>query len=198
VGPAAARANGDPASDFLLSQDVFFPFENKLSAGVKQDLVAAAERANSAGYPVRVAILNTRSDLGLVPQMFGRPQPYAEFLGSEIGFVFQGHLLVAMPKGLGLSYKGGKPDPDRGVVARIRVPDGPDGTGTAAVRAVPRLAARAGRTGGGGGAGVSVEVIAAVVATLLMIGGILVIVLLARRRQLEGEDTGEPPSRSSA
>ncbi len=83
-------------------------------------------------------------------------------------------------------------------MARIRVTDGPDGTGRAAATAVPRLAARAGRTGGGGGGGVSVEVIAAVVATLVMIGGILVIVLLARGREPEGEDTGEPPSPSSA
>ena len=197
MAPSAARANGDPASDFLLSQDVFFPFENKLSARVKQDLVGAVEQANSAGYPVKVAIINTRSDLGLVPQMFGRPQPYAEFLGSEIGFVFQGHLVVAMPQGLGLSFKGGKPDPNRGVVARIRVNGGPDGTGRAAATAVPRLAARAGRTGGGSG-GVSVELIAGVVATLVVVGGILVIVLLARGREPEGEDSGEPPSPSSA
>jgi hypothetical protein len=198
IAPGLARANGDPASDFLLSQNVFFPFENKLSANVKQDLVAAVQRDNQAGYPVKVAIINSRSDLGLVPGMFGRPQAYAEFLGSEIGFVFQGHLLVAMPKGLGLSYKGGKPDPDRAVVGRIPVPDGPDGTGEAALNALPRLAARSGNTGGGGGGGVSTEVIAAIVATLVMVAGIVVVVLIALRRQPEGEDADEPPSPTSA
>ena len=193
--PAAAPANGDPASDFLLSQDVFFPFERKLSAPVKQDLVAAIERANEAGYPTKVAIINSRSDLGLVPGMFGKPQDYAEFLGSEIRFQFLGHLVVAMPQGLGLSYQGGKPDPQRSTVAKIPVPDGADGTGTASIRAIDRLAA-AGASDSGGG--FPMEIVAGLAATLLVLAGIAAVVVLARRRQQPEDDLDEPPSAPAA
>ena len=98
-------------------------------------------RANDAGYPVKTAIVNTAFDLGTVVDLFGKPQEYAEFLGNELGYVYQGHLLIAMPDGLGLSHRGGKPDPQRTLVEGMAVPDGADGTGEAAVLAVVAVGA---------------------------------------------------------
>ena len=51
----AARADGDPASDYLLTQKVFFPFDFKVPAAKQQQLVALVDEANRAGYPIRVA-----------------------------------------------------------------------------------------------------------------------------------------------
>jgi len=38
--PVAARANGDPASDYLLVQSVFLPFNAKIDANAKKRLDA--------------------------------------------------------------------------------------------------------------------------------------------------------------
>ena len=38
--PAAAQANGDPASDYLLAQNVFLPFTTKIDGGSASPLTA--------------------------------------------------------------------------------------------------------------------------------------------------------------
>jgi hypothetical protein len=157
-------------------QDVFFPFERKLSDPVKRDLVAAVREANGDGYPVKAAVINTPSDLGLVRDMYGKPQEYAEYLGGQLGVVFEGHLLIAMPQGLGLSHNGGRPDPDRRLVADTAVGRDADATGTAAALAVTRLAA----TGSGDG-GVPVLLVVAAVFTLLAAAAVAALVVVARR-----------------
>jgi hypothetical protein len=180
-----AQANGDPASHFLLAQDVFFPFEQKLSDSVKSDLVTVVQSANGAGYPVKAAIINTPSDLGLIAELFGKPQEYAEFLGSELGFLYRGHLLIAMPDGLGLSHRGGKPDPQRTLVGGMTVPEGADGTGEAAIRAVARVATAAGRpvaVPDGSGGGVPVVLVVVGVLTVLVVVAAGALVVVARRR----------------
>jgi hypothetical protein len=186
AAPAPAAANGDPASHFLLVQDVFLPFEQRLSDDAKGDLVAAVQRANRAGYEVKVAVVNTPADLGTARGQFGSAQGYAEFLGKEIGFQFQGHLLVAMPQGLGLSRRGGEPDPQADALDGVRVGEGADGTARAAIEGVSRLAAVEAREGDG----FPLVPALAAVATLLVLGGLVGLVLVGRRRQPEEAGTG--------
>jgi MYXO-CTERM domain-containing protein len=103
VRPTAARADGDPASDVLLAQDVFYPYQPKVSpaleAGLEKTLRAAA-RAD--GLHLKVAIIGTAEELGLVPKLFGYPQAYAQFLDREISFNQPQSLLVVMPVGFGV------------------------------------------------------------------------------------------------
>jgi len=54
--PAVARANGDPASDYLLVQSVFLPFNAKVDRGVTADLADTIREAGKAGYPIKVAV----------------------------------------------------------------------------------------------------------------------------------------------
>jgi hypothetical protein len=97
-----AWADGDPASDVLLVQDVFYPYQPpvppKLEAALN-GLLAATARAH---IPLKVAIIGSREELGLVPEYFGRPQAYAEFLDREISYNEPHSLLVVMPAGFGL------------------------------------------------------------------------------------------------
>jgi hypothetical protein len=100
--PAESRADGDPASDVLLGQDVFYPYQPK----VDPDLEAAMEKtlhaaARAAGLHLKVAIIGAPEELGLVPTFFGHPQAYAEFLDREISFNQPQQLLVVMPAGFG-------------------------------------------------------------------------------------------------
>src|SRR2546423_1634368 len=101
AAPSAARADSDPASDTLLLQDVFLPVEPPLSQSDASAIRKLAATMKKAGYPLKVAIIATPNDLGLVPQIFGKPQYYAGYLGREIDFNKKNNLLVVMPAGYG-------------------------------------------------------------------------------------------------
>jgi hypothetical protein len=106
LAPAAARANGDPASDYLLTQPLFTPIDVKLPAASVEQLKTILADAKAKGYEVRVAVIATRYDLGAVPSLFDKPQIYARFLHQEIRFVYKGPLLIVMPNGFGYHEPG--------------------------------------------------------------------------------------------
>jgi len=125
--PAAAHANGDPASDYLLVQKLFLPFTTKIDrTEVKRldALLSAAERAN---FRIRVAVILSPSDLGTAFSLYRKPEHYAEFLGLELAFVYRGRLLVVMPNGYGYSVKG-DPDPKASKTLKGLAPPGRDAT----------------------------------------------------------------------
>src|SRR5919199_6764252 len=99
--PAPALADGHPASDVLLVQDVYEPYQPKVPKPVIDALNATLKKARVAGFPLKVAIIATKDDLGSVPQFFGRPQPYSSFLEREIAFNQRVPLLTVMPAGYG-------------------------------------------------------------------------------------------------
>ncbi len=109
LGPAAvARADGDPASDVLLSQDSFLPYAPPVKKSFKTALEKVLKDARAAGYPMKVALINTEADLGAYPKLFNSPQQYADLLKGELAAlnphgdaVKAVHLLVVMPGGFG-------------------------------------------------------------------------------------------------
>ena len=141
LAPATALADGDPASDVLLGQSVFLPY-SPISQTLQRQLYAVCAAAQRAGYPVRIALIAARTDLGVVPALFGRPQAYARFLSSEVAGVVNGPVLVVMPSGFGLAQQG-RPLPVN-ALSRVPVTAGTDGLGAAAITGVQRLAAAAG------------------------------------------------------
>jgi hypothetical protein len=147
LAPAAARADGDPASDYLLTVDVFLPFDAKLPARSAQQLTGLVKEARAQGYPIKVALIAGRYDLGSVVSLYGQPQHYAAFLGQELSLVFQGTLLVVMPQGYGV-YRHGRPTAaEQHRLAALPTPAARHvDVATAAVPAVQAVAAAAGRT----------------------------------------------------
>ena len=143
--PAVARANGDPASDYLLTQNVFLPFTTTIDRNEVKRLDALLKAAKRQHSPIRVALILTPSDLGSAFSLFNKPQKYAEFLGLELSFVYRERLLVVMPKGYGSSVNG-NPDPKAAQVLKKLPPPGRDATKEvdAAIIAVQRLAAAEG------------------------------------------------------
>ena len=106
--PQNARADGDPASDVLASDTVFLPYAAP-SAQVAEDLRSVVDAARTAGQPVRVAVIQSRQDLGAVASLFGFPVEYARLLSQELGNPVepgvQGRtepLLIVMPGGYGV------------------------------------------------------------------------------------------------
>jgi hypothetical protein len=106
--PASARGNGDPASDVLLTTQVFLPFEAPISKSAADELTSTVAAANRQGYRIRVAVIAFSGDLGTAVSLWKRPQDYSRFLWSEIAFVYANRLLVAMPSGFGF-HNGKKP-----------------------------------------------------------------------------------------
>jgi hypothetical protein len=145
IAAATALADGDPASDFLLSQDTFIPFDANIPKAQTEQLNAIVAEANKRGVKIKVALIVKRFDLGAVPSLWLKPETYARFLGQELFFLYKGPLLVVMPNGYGVSRAGKALPSAQRVVDKLPPPES-SGTAiaTAATRAVQLLAARKG------------------------------------------------------
>ncbi len=191
--PGAAWADGDPASDVLLGQNVFYPYSPPVSASLQRTLDTAAAAARRAGFSIKVALIASPVDLGVVPDLFGKPQKYAAFLDQEISFNVKQSVLVVMPAGFGGA---GLPAPAAAALAGLPSPSGAksDDLARAAIQAVPKLAAAAGHSfkapgvgnGSGGSASSSGGTSAVVFAAPLLLVALAVAFMTLRSRQARG------------
>ena len=187
--PAQARADGDPASDVLLLQDVYLPYAPGVPAPLAKTITDLLKTTRKAGFPLKVAIIADPKDLGAVPQYFGKPQEYAPFLQSEIAFNSKKPLLIVMPTGYGAAAlpKGSESgleglDPPKSAAG--------EDLGRSAVTAIVKLSAAAGHpvptpklpkaSDTGSGSGTSPLIVIGVPVALLALGGLLAAL---RRRQ---------------
>jgi hypothetical protein len=136
-----ARADGDPASDILISRNVYFPYSSPTPAA-RTGLQRAVDDVYAHGNRLRVALIYDATDMGSVGSLFGKPDDYAHFLAIELGLWYVGPLLVAMPAGFGV-YDGGRSTAaEDGVLRSLRVDaSSPDALANSATAAVERLAA---------------------------------------------------------
>jgi hypothetical protein len=190
--PALTQADGDPASDVLLGANVFYPYDPPVSSSLQKKLNAETAAAARAHLHLKVALIAGPYDLGVVPQMFGRPQQYANFLDQELRLFLGPHppLLVVMPAGYGVQ---GLPRTAISTAASLPKPSGKQSNdlARAALAALPKLAAAAGhpipgtvasRPDSGSGGSTWILVVLALVA-IAIAGGVLVARhRLARRR----------------
>ncbi len=143
-GAAPARADGDPASDVLATQPLFLPQDAGLPVNQQAALADLLETTRRIGYPIRVALIASPTDLGSVTELWRQPQTYARFLGQELSLTYRGPLLVVMPNGFGFAGFSRPITNPRAATAGVRLSDVGGGLGSATVEAVQRLAARAG------------------------------------------------------
>jgi hypothetical protein len=140
----AASANGDPASDVLLTQQVFVGPEVPLSQSDLDELTKTVAEANKRGYPIRVALIAFTGDLGTALSLWGHPQPYSKFLWSELSFVYDKRVLVVMPSGFGV-YNGKRPvTKEQRALANLQAGKSPAALAQSATQAVRALAASGG------------------------------------------------------
>ncbi len=109
IWPVRALADGDPASDVLTETPVYVPADAGIPASGQAQLRQLVGEAAGHGDPLRVALIAHRSDLGSIGALWGRPNVYAGFLGTELSLVAHGTLLVVMPNGYGVDVIG-EPD----------------------------------------------------------------------------------------
>lgn len=101
--PASARADGDPASDVLLGTDVFYPY-TPVSPADESALTGATTTLRKEKAPIKIALIASPTDLGVIPTLFDHAQQYANFLDTEISFTGPQPLLVVMPNGYGTAH----------------------------------------------------------------------------------------------
>jgi hypothetical protein len=77
--PAPARADGDPASDVLATQALFLPQDAGATPAQRAQLSALLATAARRGYPIAVALVAARGDLGSVTALWRQPETYARF-----------------------------------------------------------------------------------------------------------------------
>ncbi len=142
--PTLALADGDPASDVLASQPLFLPSDAAVPASQQAQLSALLGAAQRSGYPIRVALIASKTDLGSVTGLWRSPQNYAKFLGQELSLVNQRPLLVVMPNGFGLSGPAKTVASGETALRGIPIPAGGGGLAAAALTGVQRLSAAAG------------------------------------------------------
>jgi hypothetical protein len=198
--PAAASADGDPASDVLLLQDTYLPYTPPVPKPVSDALTRTLAAGKKKGFKLKVAVIATKNDLGSVPQFFGRPQPYAAFLGSEIAFNKPKPLLVVMQGGYGTSALG---PGAAGALEGLKPPASGSGDdlGRAAIDATIKLAKASGialpppklpkSSSGGGGGGTSPAIVFGVPVLLLALGGALATLRARQARDAEAAGDGE-------
>jgi hypothetical protein len=135
-----AYADGDPASDVLAVQKLFLPADAGIPAGQQLQLTDLLDQSARRGYPLRVAIVGSASDLGSVTALWRRPETYARFLGSELALVYHGTVLVVMPNGYGSDVTAAG---TRTASGETELPLPAQHLGTAAIAAVERFATSA-------------------------------------------------------
>jgi hypothetical protein len=188
IAPSVALADGDPASDVLLGQDVFYPYSPATAKATANQLNALTTAARKAGFPIKVALIASPIDLGVVPDLFKQPQKYADFLVQEISFQGKQHLLVVMPNGYGTQ---GLPAAASSAVAALPKPSGAtsNSLAEAAIAAVPKIAAAAGHpisssaSGSSSSGGSSTAVILVIVLAVVAVGASAGVLVLRRREQ---------------
>jgi MYXO-CTERM domain-containing protein len=184
---APALADGDPASDVLLGQNVFFPYSPPTSAPLQRKLNAVTAAARRGGLQIKVALIGSPVDLGVVPDLFGKPQKYAEFLDQEISFRTKQPLVVVMATGYGSV---GLSPAATNALTKVAKPAGhsSDALANAAIGALAKVAAADGHPiqgisgiGGSSGSGTTTTIIVVLLAAaaLATLGALVAV----RRRQ---------------
>ena len=190
VAVPAAHADADPASDVLYTQRIYLPFfGEKVSPENAAVLKKTVDAAWKKGYPIKVALIATRNDLGGVFQLWEKPQTYADFLGRELVFLYKGKLITVMPNGVGVYQYREAVTKEKALVKTIRVEEGADGVANAATLAVAKLAGlptpKLPSNGSGGDGGTPIwELVVIVAGGVAILAAMLVLgPMVWRRRQ---------------
>ena len=138
----AAWADGDPAGDVLIQQNVFYGSKLDLRSKEAAQLMALTEQAKEKGYEIRVAALTVPEDLGAINYLWDDPTNYADFLTAEIQAVYRERTLVVMPSGLAIWWRDNEFADEQAILDELGGPgEDPTAVMPLAMDAIVKLAA---------------------------------------------------------
>jgi hypothetical protein len=187
VAVPLARADGDPASDVLYGSNLFPSYDSGISAANLQALQQTLDDSKKAGYEIRVAVIAKPDDLGAVTALWAKPKHYARFLGTELGIVYRGPVLIVMPNGIGFFHADHDTKNAYAALKTIQTGDG-NQLAQAAVDSVAALARQAGHPFTPHAASASsssspwAPLLVGVGAAAVIVGALVAFLLLWRRR----------------
>lgn len=182
-----ARADGDPASDVLYSTSLYPSYDSGISAANLAALRATLDDSKKAGYEIRVAVIAKPDDLGAVTSLWAKPKDYARFLGTELGIVYKGPVLIVMPNGIGFYHANHNTTPAYTALQTIQSGSG-NQLASAATDSVATLARQAGHpftphTISAASSSTSrTPLLVGVGAALVIVAGLVILLLFRRRR----------------
>jgi cytochrome oxidase Cu insertion factor (SCO1/SenC/PrrC family) len=206
-----ARADGDPASDYLAGRQVFLSSQATSPSTSQRALLGVVDAANRSGFAIRVAIISSEYDLGSITELWRKPRIYARFLGLELSLAYEQRLLVVMPNGFGFNWPKHSTGSAYRTLARVPIGSGDTGLLDAAQMAVRRLAAADGitvslptkrptdatATARANGDNRIVLIAAALAALAGVLAGVLGVLLALRRRGRTRPEVANEPSVAS-
>jgi cytochrome oxidase Cu insertion factor (SCO1/SenC/PrrC family) len=195
VSGGVARADTDPASDYLVANQVFLTSQSTATSPAQRQLIAAVAAANRTGFAIRVAVISSNYDLGSDPGLWDKPRTYARFLGVELSRAGRRQrLLVVMPSGFGFDWPGHPTAGTYRLLATVPL-DSRAGSGLAAAAevAIRRLARASGvalptsqpAAGGGSarpGSAATLTIIGALAGGMAALFAFAIVVTRVRRR----------------
>ena len=209
VWGGVARADTDPASDYLVDNQVFLSSQSTGLSSAQRQLVAAVTAANRAGFAIRVAVISSSYDLGSVPELWDKPRTYARFLGVELSRADRRQrLLVVMPNGFGFNWPGHPTAGTYRLLAAVPLDSGAGaGLAGAAEVAIRRLARTSGvalppsqpAAGGGSaraGSAAALTIIGAVAGGIAALVAFAIAITRVRRRLALRRERPERPRSS--
>jgi hypothetical protein len=180
--PVGGLADGDPASDVLISSSLYTPVAQKISPPVLQQLQKTIEQADAGGFNVRVALILDRTDLGAVPQLYGHPKSYVKLLSAELFYVWKSAVIAVQPAGVGVAnikpLAPAQAAADTIEVAKPATADALAQAATAAVRKIAPLERSSITFTFDGSATASTSSSASSSTTTKVLGGVLIVVLV--------------------
>jgi len=193
-----ARADGDPASDYLLANQVFVTTPSGSLSPAQRELVKTVAAANRQGYAIRVAVIANTLDLGAVTQLWRQPRTYARFLGEELSLAYKQRLLVVMPNGFGINWPGHSSAPEYRLLAKVPIKPGSKGLSLSTATAVHRLSGAhipaAGTAASAPSSGPSAVLILLIVIVLVaVLAAIIAVRMRGQRRRPAAADRGRRP-----
>lgn len=172
----------------LLGENVFYPYSPPVTRSLQRTLDAETAAAAKQGFPLKVALIGSPVDLGVIPDLFGHPQNYAAFLDQEISFRTRQPLLVVMAAGYGVEGMGARA---HSIAASLPKPAGRASSDLArsAVVAVAALSRSAGHPlsgvqgipGSGSGTSSTTIVLVILVVGAVAVAAVLGVITLRRR-----------------
>jgi hypothetical protein len=138
---SSARADGDPGSDVLVNQNLFFGYDGGVTVPQQVEMGKLLAASGKAGFPVRVAVIAHPDDLGSITPLWLAPARYAAFLGYELSLAYTHLLLVVMPNGFGINWPGHNAAAAYRLLSGVTIRPGAAGLTDATLTAVRRLAA---------------------------------------------------------